>query len=190
MTSIHDALGRLWDANDGDRMLERDGSWASWGSVRSLTERIDRELTAAGCQAGGRVAVVLSNRMESVAALIAIFRGGRTLVTISPLQPPDRLSDDLAASGVSLRPCARRVVVRGGIQPRRRRSRGDRLEARRRRTRPAGTGYEGSGRWRSSGSHRDADVGHDGCPEAHPADPRAARGLPGCGVAAQRSRQT
>ena len=101
MTSIHDALGRLWDANDGDRMLERDGSWASWGSVRSLTERIDRELTAAGCRAGGRVAVVLSNRMESVAALIAIFRGGRTLVTISPLQPPDRLSDDLAASGVS-----------------------------------------------------------------------------------------
>src|ERR1700744_266417 len=98
MTSIHDALGRLWGANDDDRMLERDGHWASWGPVRSLIERIDRELTAAGCQAGGRVAVVLSNRMESVAALIAIFRGGRTLVTISPLQPPDRLSDDLAAS--------------------------------------------------------------------------------------------
>ena len=98
MTSIHEALGRLWDANDHDRMLECDGRWASWGSVRSLTERIDRELNAAGCQTGGRVAVVLSNRMESVAALIAIFRGGRTLVTISPLQPPDRLSDDLAAS--------------------------------------------------------------------------------------------
>jgi long-chain acyl-CoA synthetase len=101
MTSIHEALGRLWDANDHDRMLECDGRWASWGSVRSLTEQIDRELTAAGCQTGGRVAVVLSNRMESVAALIAIFRGGRTLVTISPLQPPDRLSEDLAASGVS-----------------------------------------------------------------------------------------
>jgi len=101
MTSIDDALGRLWDANDHDRMLECDGSWASWGSVRSLIERIDRELTVAGCQAGGRVAVVLANRMESVAALIAIFRGGRTLVTISPLQPPERLSDDLAASDVS-----------------------------------------------------------------------------------------
>lgn len=101
MTSIDDALGRLWDANDDDRMLECDGRWTSWGSVRSLTERIDQELTAAGCQTGGRVAVVLSNRMESVAALIAIVRGGRTLVTISPLQPPDRLSADLAASGVS-----------------------------------------------------------------------------------------
>lgn len=98
MTSIHEALGRLWDANDHDRMLERDGHWVSWGAVRSLAEQIDRELTAAGCQTGGRVAVVLSNRMESVAALIAIFRSGRTLVTISPLQPPDRLSDDLSAS--------------------------------------------------------------------------------------------
>jgi long-chain acyl-CoA synthetase len=101
MTSIHEALGRLWDANDHDRMVECDGRWASWGAVRSLTERIDRELTAAGCGTGGRVAVVLGNRMESVAALIAIFRAGRTLVTISPLQPPDRLSDDLAASGVA-----------------------------------------------------------------------------------------
>jgi acyl-CoA synthetase (AMP-forming)/AMP-acid ligase II len=101
MTSIHEALGRLWDANDDDRMLECGGHWAAWGAVRSLTERIDRELTAAGCQTGGRVAVVLSNRMESVAALIAIFRGGRTLVTVSPLQPPERLSEDLAASAAS-----------------------------------------------------------------------------------------
>jgi long-chain acyl-CoA synthetase len=101
MTSIHEALGRLWEANDHDRMVEYDGRWSSWGAVRSLTEQIDSELTNAGCGAGGRVAVVLTNRMESVAALIAIFRGDRTLVTISPLQPPERLSADLAAAKVS-----------------------------------------------------------------------------------------
>jgi acyl-CoA synthetase (AMP-forming)/AMP-acid ligase II len=71
----------------------------TWGQVRALTERIDRELAAAGCGPGGRVAVVLGNRMESVAALIAIFRADRTLVTISPLQPAERLSADLVASG-------------------------------------------------------------------------------------------
>ncbi len=37
--------------------------------------------------------------MESVAALIAIFRAERTLVTVSPLQPAERLSADLVASG-------------------------------------------------------------------------------------------
>lgn len=101
MTSIHEALGRLWNANDHDRMLQVEGRWFSWGSVRSLSEQVDTELTDAGCGEGGRVAVVMSNRMESVAALLAIFRGGRTLVTISPLQPPERLSADLAASAVS-----------------------------------------------------------------------------------------
>lgn len=101
MTNIREALGRLWDANDHARMLQCDGRWEPWGRVRTLTEQIDKELTAAGCGEGGRVAVVLSNRMESVAALIAIFRGGRTLVTISPLQPPERLSADLAAATVS-----------------------------------------------------------------------------------------
>lgn len=100
MTNIREALGRLWDANDHARMLRCDGRWEPWGRVRALTERIDKELTAAGCGEGGRVAVVLSNRMESVAALIAIFRAGRTLVTISPLRPPERLSADLAAAVV------------------------------------------------------------------------------------------
>ena len=99
MTSIQEALGRLWKAADGARMLQCDGQWVTWGQVRALTERIDRELTTARCGPGGRVAVVLGNRMESVAALIAIFRADRTLVTISPLQPAERLSADLVASG-------------------------------------------------------------------------------------------
>jgi long-chain acyl-CoA synthetase len=96
MTSIRDALGRLWQADDNANMLQRDGQWVSWGRVRTLVDQLDEQLSAAGCRAGGRVAVVLGNRMESVAALIAIMRGERTLVTISPLQPPERLSADLA----------------------------------------------------------------------------------------------
>src|SRR6202790_1550390 len=99
MTSIQEALGRLWKAADGARMLKGDGQWVTWGQGRALTERIDRELTTARCGPGGRVAVVLGNRMESVAALIAIFRADRTLVTISPLQPAARLRSDLVASG-------------------------------------------------------------------------------------------
>src|SRR3984893_2845802 len=101
MTSIQDALGRLWHAAEGARMLQCDGQWVTWGQVRALTERIDRELAAAGCGSGGRVAVVLGNRMESVAALISIFRADRTLVTISPVQPAERLGADLVASGAA-----------------------------------------------------------------------------------------
>jgi long-chain acyl-CoA synthetase len=98
MTSIQEALGRLWKAEDSANMLQQDGEWISWGRIRLLSEHISEALTGAGCGPGGRVAVVLANRMESVAAIIAIFRGAHTLVTLSPLQPPDRLSDDLSAS--------------------------------------------------------------------------------------------
>jgi long-chain acyl-CoA synthetase len=94
-------LRRLWTADDNATVLEHDGVWVSWGHIRSLTERIDDALAAAGCGTGGRVAVVLGNRPESVAALLAILCAGRTLVTISPLQPAERLSADLVASGAS-----------------------------------------------------------------------------------------
>ncbi|EUA30605.1 AMP-binding enzyme family protein [Mycobacterium xenopi 4042] len=101
MTSLDNALARLWTADDDADMLQQDGRWVCWGQVRRLAERIDRELGAAGCGRGGRVAVVLSNRMESVATLIALFRAERILVTVSPLQPPHRLSADLATTGAS-----------------------------------------------------------------------------------------
>lgn len=98
MTSIRDALGRLWQADGSANMLQQNGRWIAWGRVRTLVEQLDKQLSAAGCGAGGRTAVVLSNRMESVAALIAIMCGERTLVTISPLQPAERLSADLVAT--------------------------------------------------------------------------------------------
>ena len=100
MTSLRHALARLWAADDDAAFVESGGRWVNWGAVRSLTERIDAELSAAGCREGGRVAVVLENRAESVAALLAILRGDRTLVTLNPLQPSHRLSADVAATGV------------------------------------------------------------------------------------------
>lgn len=93
--AIPDALARLWDADDDLRVLNTGERWHLWGSVRVLAERLDAALGDAG-----RVAVVLDNSVESVAAIIAILRGGRTLVTLSPLQPVERLVADLRASGV------------------------------------------------------------------------------------------
>lgn len=101
MTSISDALGLLWEVPDETNMLQCNGEWISWGRIRALVDQIDRRLDEAGCRAGGRVAVVLRNSMESVAALIAILRNGRTLVTISALQPPERLRDDLLEANIS-----------------------------------------------------------------------------------------
>ncbi|MGV0791177.1 class I adenylate-forming enzyme family protein [Mycolicibacterium sp. XJ1819] len=101
MTDLAEEFASLSSADDDAPMVQYKGRWYSWGEIRALADKIDDELRAAGCGAGGRVAVVLGNWPQSVAALIAILRGDRTLVTLSPLQPPPRLSADLAATEAS-----------------------------------------------------------------------------------------
>ncbi|WP_280231101.1 class I adenylate-forming enzyme family protein [Nocardia cyriacigeorgica] len=98
MTSIRDALAKLWNASDDARMIQQGGNWHSWGTVRRLSERIDEELNRIGCGEGSRVGVVLSNRMESIASLIAILGNGRTIVTLNPMQPVTRVATDMKNS--------------------------------------------------------------------------------------------
>ncbi|MFE4499110.1 class I adenylate-forming enzyme family protein [Rhodococcus sp. NPDC056743] len=98
MAGIRDGLGALWLAPDGANMIQQDGRWITWGEVRVLAERIDEQLSRVGCDEGSRVGVVLGNRMESVAALVAILGKGRTIVTLNPMQPAARLSSDLVSS--------------------------------------------------------------------------------------------
>ncbi|ARE37817.1 AMP-dependent synthetase (plasmid) [Rhodococcus sp. BH4] len=98
MTSINDALTKLWSADDAARMIQQGDDWYSWGQVRELSERIDQELTRLGCGAGSRIGVVLDNRMESIAALIAILRHGRTIITLNPMQPTARLTADMVGA--------------------------------------------------------------------------------------------
>jgi long-chain acyl-CoA synthetase len=102
MTTILDALRRLWTADDDAPAVHSGGEWWSWARLAALAGRIDNELTDAGCGPGGRVAVMLGNNAESVAALLAVLCGGRTLVTISPLLPQERQAADMAAAGWSI----------------------------------------------------------------------------------------
>ncbi|MCR8900140.1 acyl--CoA ligase [Gordonia sp. GONU] len=95
---IPHSLNRLWDAPDDARMVHSDGEWFTWGQMRALVEGIEKSLADAGLGTDARVATVLGNRLESIAALIAVIRTERTLVTLSPLQPPTRLAADLRQS--------------------------------------------------------------------------------------------
>ncbi|MET7770904.1 fatty acid--CoA ligase family protein [Nocardia sp. NPDC005366] len=95
MTSIRSALARLWAADDAAAMIQQGETWFTWGEVRALAETLDAALNEAGCREGSRVGVVLDNRMESIAALIAILREGRTVITLNPMQPVMRLRNDM-----------------------------------------------------------------------------------------------
>ncbi|GAA3137551.1 hypothetical protein GCM10020255_013070 [Rhodococcus baikonurensis] len=98
MAGIRDGLGALWSAPDAANMIQHEGRWFTWGDVRVLVERIDEALNRAGCGEGSRIGVVFGNRVESIAALVAILGKGRTIVTLNPMQPPSRVAADLVNS--------------------------------------------------------------------------------------------
>ncbi|MDL9938073.1 AMP-binding protein [Gordonia sp. ABSL1-1] len=98
MAGIRQALGELWTASDDARMIQQDGRWYTWGEVRHLAERIDRALVAIGAAEGARIGVVAGNRMETIAALVALLGNGRTVTTLNPMQPIGRVTADLAAT--------------------------------------------------------------------------------------------
>jgi acyl-CoA synthetase (AMP-forming)/AMP-acid ligase II len=79
-------------------MIQQGDSWHTWGEVRVLAEQLDAELTRIGSTENSRVGVVLGNRYESIAALIAVLGKGRTIITLNPMQPTARLTADMAGS--------------------------------------------------------------------------------------------
>ncbi|MDN2496447.1 long-chain fatty acid--CoA ligase [Nocardia nova] len=124
MTSIRGALARLWEADDDAAMIQQGDTWFTWGEVRALAETLDTELAAAGCGAGSRIGAVLDNRMESIAALIAILGKGRTVITLNPMQPVARLTADtadahpsavLASAALWREPVFRSAAEEGGM---------------------------------------------------------------------------
>jgi long-chain acyl-CoA synthetase len=128
----------LREAPDEAELIEFELRWWTWGDLRRVVAAVSGALDEAGIGRSGRVGLVLENRPEHVAALVAVLATGRVVVTLSPLQPAARLAADVerselpvvigsptrlaeiesAASGLVLELAAEGTVrVRGGAVP-------------------------------------------------------------------------
>lgn len=103
--SVTPLADRLWSLCE----VDRDGHavcftdrWWSWGELTDAARALDAELERCGAGHGQRVGVVLENRPEFVAALIATLGRDRCLTTVSPLQPTHRLVPDLRAARIGV----------------------------------------------------------------------------------------
>ena len=94
----------LKEAPESAEAVEFDGSWWTWRDLRSVGRDLGDLLDDAGFGAASRIGVVLENRPEHLGVVIALLATDRCLVTLSPLQPPERLAEDIAR-------CAAGVVV-------------------------------------------------------------------------------
>ncbi|MCF8587304.1 class I adenylate-forming enzyme family protein [Gordonia liuliyuniae] len=75
--------------------IEFDERWRTWGDLQRIDAALDEWLTGHGLGAGTRVGIVLENRPEHVGVLLSLIARDRCIVTLSALQPPRRLSEDI-----------------------------------------------------------------------------------------------
>lgn len=104
MSSSSTRLAGLWQIDPDAGAISFAGRWWTWGELTAIADALDRQWLAGGAGPGARIAVVLENRPEFIAAVLAVLKTGRCLTTVSPLQPAGRMAADLA----NLRP---RVLV-------------------------------------------------------------------------------
>ncbi len=104
----------LDEAPGSANAIEFDGDWTTWGDIAQVAGSIDGALLSLGLDGSARVGVVLEDRPEHVAALLAIIASDRCVVTISPLQPAERMRSDIADSGVLVVLASPRMLERLG----------------------------------------------------------------------------
>ena len=75
--------------------VESRRQWTSWGQLASLTHAIEAMLDETDVPEGGRVGILLRNRIPQLAALIACIVSSRCTVSFNPLLPPNRLAADI-----------------------------------------------------------------------------------------------
>jgi long-chain acyl-CoA synthetase len=88
----------LSDAPPDAEVIDFEDVWWSWGQLQEIDRALEAIFIGAGLGAATRVGLVLENRPEDVAVIVNLFARDRCMVTLSPLQPPDRLAADIMRS--------------------------------------------------------------------------------------------
>ncbi|MBX6389465.1 MAG: AMP-binding protein [Frankia sp.] len=82
--------------------IEFDLRWTTWGTIQSIARALDEILLARGLGPGARVGLIMENRPEHVAVIIALLATDRIVVSFSSLQPPARLAADIVRGNVGV----------------------------------------------------------------------------------------
>ncbi|NYI75548.1 class I adenylate-forming enzyme family protein [Nocardioides panzhihuensis] len=104
----------LTEAPAATQAIEHDLQWFTWSQLRDVADSLQALLERLGGDAL-RVGVILENRPEHVASLIGLIARDHCIVTLSGLQPPQRLSADLAASRVPVLVGSPEALAREGV---------------------------------------------------------------------------
>ena len=92
---LEQALKSVFALDSDAGAVEYDGQWWTWGELRRLADAISRIADEARFGDDAPVAILLRNRPSVYAALVSVIESRRCLVTINPMQSPQRIGEDL-----------------------------------------------------------------------------------------------
>lgn len=83
-------------ALDADaKAVDYRGCWYTWGQLQATVDSIGHCLSRLGLGEGARIGVMMRNRPDNVAAVLAAVAVDASVVSINPLYPEDRLCKDI-----------------------------------------------------------------------------------------------
>ncbi|UPW08609.1 fatty acid--CoA ligase family protein [Gordonia terrae] len=105
----------LDEAPSGSSAIEFGAEWTTWGVLQHIDQALDRQLLGHDLGASTRVGLILENRPEHVAVLLSLIARDRCIVTMSPLQPPERLAADISRSEIPVLVGSPEALARPGV---------------------------------------------------------------------------
>lgn len=105
----------LSEAPADTEAVEFGESWWTWGMIQATVRSLDELLTRLGLGPAARAGVVLENRPEHLAVVVGLLATGRCIVTLSPLQPAERLAADIARCELPAVIASPAVLDRDGV---------------------------------------------------------------------------
>jgi acyl-CoA synthetase (AMP-forming)/AMP-acid ligase II len=92
---LADQLRAVMAIDPSAPFLQFEGRWSTWGDLAASVDSVDALLSGAGLGAAAPIGIVLRNRPETLAALIAVLATRRAVVTLNPAQPDNVLAADI-----------------------------------------------------------------------------------------------
>lgn len=95
MSVFSDLLNGVLEIDPSADVIDYQGHWYSWGQLADTIKQIRRLLEQLGLGPDSRVGVMVKNRPSSFAAVLTVVADAKTMVSINPLLPDERLVKDL-----------------------------------------------------------------------------------------------
>jgi long-chain acyl-CoA synthetase len=111
--AVADTLNKILAIDPEAPALEFEKSWLTWGDLAAAKAALEALL--APYSAGARIGVMMRNRPATVPPVIACVTTERCLVTMNPVNPDERLIEDLRSLSVPVVIAAGRDWERPGV---------------------------------------------------------------------------